>query len=64
MGILFTAIIQSSTAAIGVFIAFLATGVIKDIDQSFFLIMGTILKGWVITRSFWPKKPSICTRTI
>lgn len=40
LGILFTAIIQSSTAATGVFIAFLATGVIKDIDQSFFLVMG------------------------
>ncbi|NLW54857.1 MAG: Na/Pi cotransporter family protein, partial [Clostridiaceae bacterium] len=40
LGILFTAIIQSSTAATGVFIAFLATGVIKDVDQSFFLMMG------------------------
>ena len=40
LGILFTAIIQSSTAATGVFIAFLATGVIQNIDQSFFLIMG------------------------
>ena len=40
LGILFTAIIQSSTAATGVFIAFLATGVIQDIDQSFFLLMG------------------------
>lgn len=40
LGIFFTAIIQSSTAATGVFIAFLATGVIKNIDQSFFLIMG------------------------
>lgn len=40
LGILFTAIIQSSTAAIGIFIAFLATGVIQDIDQSFFLVMG------------------------
>ena len=40
LGILFTGIIQSSTAATGVFIAFLATGVIKDIDQSFFLVMG------------------------
>jgi phosphate:Na+ symporter len=40
LGILFTAIIQSSTAATGVFIAFLATGVINNIDQSFFLIMG------------------------
>ncbi len=40
LGILFTAIIQSSTAATGIFIAFLATGVIQDIDQSFFLVMG------------------------
>ncbi|WP_455716796.1 Na/Pi cotransporter family protein [Anaerosporobacter sp.] len=40
LGILFTAIIQSSTAATGVFIAFLATGVIQNIDQSFFLLMG------------------------
>lgn len=40
LGILFTAIIQSSTAATGVFIAFLATGVIQSIDQSFFLVMG------------------------
>lgn len=40
LGILFTAIIQSSTAATGVFIAFLATGVISNIDQSFFLMMG------------------------
>ncbi len=40
LGILFTAIIQSSTAATGVFIAFLATGVIQNIDQSFFLMMG------------------------
>ncbi len=40
LGILFTAIIQSSTAATGIFIAFLATGVIKDIGQSFFLVMG------------------------
>lgn len=40
LGILFTAIIQSSTAATGVFIAFLATGVIQNIDQSFFLVMG------------------------
>lgn len=40
LGILFTAIIQSSTAATGVFIAFLATGVIDSIDQSFFLVMG------------------------
>ena len=40
LGILFTAIIQSSSAATGIFIAFLATGVIKNIDQSFFLVMG------------------------
>ncbi|PWJ48075.1 Na/Pi cotransporter family protein [Faecalicatena contorta] len=40
LGILFTGIIQSSTAATGVFIAFLATGVIHNIDQSFFLMMG------------------------
>lgn len=40
LGILFTAIIQSSSAATGVFIAFLAAGVITDIDQSFFLVMG------------------------
>jgi len=40
LGILFTCIIQSSTAATGVFIAFLSTGVISTIDQSFFLVMG------------------------
>ena len=40
LGIVFTGIIQSSTAATGVFIAFLATGVITNIDQSFFLVMG------------------------
>lgn len=40
LGILFTCIIQSSMAAAGVFIAFLATGVIHSIDQSFFLVMG------------------------
>ena len=40
LGILFTSIIQSSTAASGVFIAFLSTGVISTIDQSFFLVMG------------------------
>lgn len=40
LGILFTGIIQSSTAATGVFIAFLATGVIQNVDQSFFLVMG------------------------
>ena len=40
LGIVFTGIIQSSTAATGVFIAFLATGIIQSIDQSFFLVMG------------------------
>jgi phosphate:Na+ symporter len=40
LGILFTAIIQSSTAAVGVFITFLTTGVIHNIDQTFFLVMG------------------------
>ena len=40
LGILFTSIIQSSTAATGIFITFLATGVIHTIDQSFFLMMG------------------------
>jgi len=40
LGMLFTAIIQSSTAATGVFIAFLSAGVISNIDQSFFLVMG------------------------
>jgi phosphate:Na+ symporter len=39
-GIIFTFVIQSSTAATGVFITFLTTGVIGSIDQSFFLIMG------------------------
>lgn len=40
LGILFTAIIQSSSAASGVFITFLATGIIQNIDQSFFLMIG------------------------
>ena len=40
LGILFTSIIQSSTAATGLFLIFLMTGVIGSIDQSFFLIMG------------------------
>ena len=40
LGILFTSIIQSSTAATGLFLIFLTTGVIGTIDQSFFLIMG------------------------
>lgn len=40
LGIAFTCIIQSSTAATGVFIALLGTGVIQTLDQSFFLIMG------------------------
>src|SRR5699024_11567911 len=39
LGILFAGIIQSSTAATGVLIAFLATGVIQNIDYSFFLMM-------------------------
>lgn len=40
LGIIFTGIIQSSSAATGVFIAFLASGIISDIDQSFFLMIG------------------------
>ena len=40
LGILFTGIIQSSTAATGLFLIFLMTGVIGSIDQSFYLIMG------------------------
>lgn len=36
----FTCIIQSSSAATGVFIAFLSTGVIQNVDQAFFLVMG------------------------
>jgi len=40
LGILFTSIIQSSTAATGLFLIFLMTGVIGSIDQSFFLVMG------------------------
>jgi Na+/phosphate symporter len=40
LGVLFTGIIQSSTAATGMFLIFLTTGVIGSIDQSFFLIMG------------------------
>ena len=40
LGVLFTAIIQSSTAATGLFLIFLTTGVIASVDQSFFLIMG------------------------
>lgn len=40
LGVLFTCIIQSSTAATGIFLTFLATGVISTLDQSFFLIMG------------------------
>jgi len=40
LGILFTGIIQSSTAATGLFLIFLTTGVIGSVDQSFFLIMG------------------------
>jgi len=40
LGVLFTGIIQSSTAATGLFLIFLTTGVIESVDQSFFLIMG------------------------
>jgi len=40
LGVLFTGIIQSSTAATGLFLIFLTTGVIGSVDQSFFLIMG------------------------
>jgi Na+/phosphate symporter len=40
LGIIFTSIIQSSTAATGLFLIFLTTGVIASVDQSFFLIMG------------------------
>ena len=40
LGIVFTCIIQSSSAASGVFITLLATGVIQSVDQSFFLMMG------------------------
>jgi len=40
LGVLFTVIIQSSSAATGVFIAFLSAGIIKNIDQTFFLVMG------------------------
>lgn len=40
LGTIFTLIIQSSAAAAGVFIAFLSIGVIQNIDQSFFLVMG------------------------
>ena len=40
LGALFTGIIQSSTAATGLFLIFLTTGVIGSVDQSFFLIMG------------------------
>lgn len=40
MGVVLTAIIQSSSAATGVFLAFLTTGIINTIDQSFFLVMG------------------------
>jgi len=40
LGILFTGIIQSSTAATGLFLILLTTGVIDSVDQSFFLIMG------------------------
>ena len=40
LGALFTGIIQSSTAATGLFLIFLTTEVIGSVDQSFFLIMG------------------------
>ena len=40
LGCAFTLVIQSSTAATGVFLTFLATGVIQSLDQSFFLLMG------------------------
>lgn len=40
LGIVFSGIIQSSTAATGIFIALLTTGVIQSVDQSFFLMMG------------------------
>jgi len=40
IGTVFTCIIQSSAAAAGIFIAFLSVGVIKNIDQTFFLVMG------------------------
>ena len=40
LGVLFTGIIQSSTAATGLFLIFLTTDVIASVDQSFFLIMG------------------------
>ncbi len=40
LGVLFAGIIQSSTAATGVFITFLATGIIQNVDQSFYLVMG------------------------
>ena len=40
LGTIFTCIIQSSTAATGVFLTFLITGVITHLDQAFFLIMG------------------------
>ena len=40
IGTVFTCIIQSSTAATGIFITLLKTGVLPSVDQSFFLIMG------------------------
>jgi len=40
LGVIFTCIINSSTAATGVFITFLATGIIDTPDQGFFLVMG------------------------
>ena len=41
IAIVFTGfILQSSTAATGLFLAFLATGVVQSLDQAFFLVMG------------------------
>ena len=40
LGVLFTCIIQSSTAATAVFITLLRTSVLSSVDQSFFLVMG------------------------
>jgi len=41
LSIVFTGLIlQSSTAATGVFLVFLSTGVIQSLDQAFFLVMG------------------------
>ena len=40
IGLIFTCIIQSSTAATAIFITFLTTGVLSSVDQSFFLVLG------------------------